>query len=233
MIGRIISLLLMFLICSCATNEKNVKQTTAHYQLGLSYLNEGKDQLAYTEFQKALEVDPDNKDVHYALGIVYLRFEDFEKARDSFQRVVDIDREYPGAYYNLGVAYAKMGKWSDAVDSFKEALNNPVYTKHEMAYTSLGEAYYRLGRIDDAINAYNNAIKRVNDFLRPYYGLALCYNAKGNYGEAATAMKTALGLDPFFRGDRDKAIKYFEDRRLLARGEEAQDIKDYLEILMY
>jgi len=231
--ASIILFLLVFSICSCATTEENMQKANAHYQLGLSYFNENKVQLAYTEFQKALELDPYNKDIHYALGIVYLVFEDFQNARGSFLKAISIDKDFPGAYYNLGVTYGKMGRWSDAVNSFKAALNNPVYRKHEVAYTSLGEAYYRLGRIDEAIDAYTNAIKRVQDFHRPHYGLALCYNAKGHYGNAATAISRAIELDPLFRGNRDRAIDYFENRRLYARGEEVTDIANYLEILMY
>ncbi len=230
---EIILCLLIVFTCSCATTKENIQKANAHYQLGLSYFNENKIQLAYVEFQKALEFNPDDKEVLHALGIVYLEFNDHQKAKDSFLKALTIDPNFPEAHYNLGATYGRMGKWSDAVNSFNIAINNPLYRKHDIAYNSLGEAYYRLGLIDDAIEAYNEAIMRGINFYRPYYGLALSYNAKGRYGDAASAMQQAIEIDPFFKGDKDKAIKYFNDRKLKAQDEEAKDVADYLEILKY
>jgi len=232
-VKKVILCLLIVFTCSCATTEEDIQKANAHYQLGLSYFNENKIQMAYVEFQKALEMNPDNKEVLNALGIVYLALDDLQKARDSFLKALTKDPNFSEAHYNLGATYGRMGRWSDAVNSFNVAINNPVYQKHDIAYNSLGDAYYRLGLIDDAIGAYKEAIKRGINFYRPYYGLALSYNAKGRYGDAASAMEEAIERDPFFRGDKDKAIKYFKDRNLKAQDEEAKDVADYLEILNY
>ncbi|MGB9716596.1 MAG: tetratricopeptide repeat protein [Thermodesulfovibrionales bacterium] len=219
---------------SCATGTvKNVEKANAHYQLGVSYLNENKLQMAYVEFQKAIELDPDNKDVYQALGIIYLNFDDLQRAKDSFLKAVNLDPNFSEAYNNLGVTYGKMGKWSEAINSFKSALKNPLYRTPENAYGNLGNAYYRLGRIDDAIDNYKEALKRSPDYYRSYYGLALCYNIKGQYGDASNAFTKAVELDPLFGGDMEKAFRFFDNKRLTAKGEEAKDILDYLEIMRY
>src|SRR4030066_323337 len=161
---RNILIFCIFFLCSCATaGLENIEKANAHYQLGVSYLNEDKVQMAYVEFQKAIELDPNNKDVLNALGLIYLRFDDLPKA----------------------------------------------------------------------IDAYKGAIKRSPDYYPSYYGLALCYNAKGQYGDAASAFTRAIELDPFFMGDREKAMKYFDDKRLTAKSEESKEILDYLEIMKY
>jgi len=230
----IIIMFLIFFISSCATTGKEtIDKASAHYQLGVSYFNEGRIQMAYVEFQKALELNPNDKTVLNALGVVYLEFEDLQKAESAFLKAVTLDQNFSEAYNNLGATYGRMGRWADAVNSFKAALKNPVYQKQELAYNSIGDAYYRLGRIDEAIESYREAIKRVQDFYRPYYGLSLCYNTKGEYGDAATAITRAINLDPLFGGDKDKATEYFENKRLQTKNEELKDINDYLEILKY
>jgi type IV pilus assembly protein PilF len=232
--ARSIFLFFIFFLCSCATSGiEDINKANAHYQLGVSYLNEDKVQMAYVEFQKAIEMDPNNKDVLNALGIIYLRFDDIPKAKDSFLKAVTIDPDFSEAYNNLGATYGRLGKWSDAVNSFKTALKNPIYMAPERAYSNLGNAYYRLHRIEEAIDAYKDAIKRSPDYYPSYYGLALCYNDKGQYGDAASAFSRAIELDPLFMGDREKAMKYFDERRLIAKGEESKDILDYLEIMRY
>jgi type IV pilus biogenesis/stability protein PilW len=232
--ARNILIFSIFFLCSCATTGiESFEKSNAHYQLGVSYFKEDKIQMAYVEFQKAIELNPNNKEALNALGVVYLRFDDLQKAKESFSKAVIIDPDFSEAQNNLGSTYGRMGKWSDAVNSFKAALKNPLYKTSETAYSNLGLAYYRLGRIDEAINAYNESIKRAQDYYPSYYGLALCYNAKGQYGIASTAFTRAIELDPFFRGDRDKAEKNFENQRLMAKGDELKDIIDYLEIMKY
>ena len=229
----VIFFILIFCLFSCATPAHNVDMSNAHYQVGLSYMNENKIQMAFVEFQKAIEMNADNKEALNALGVIYLEFDDLQKAEETFLKAIRVDKNYSEAYSNLGATYGKMGKWSDAISAFQTAIRNPFYRRPEIAYSSLGNVYYRSGRLDEAIDSYRDALKRVPDFYRPYYGLALCLNAKGHYGDAATAMTQAIDLDPLFRGDRDKAAEYFNKKRLEARNEELKDIDDFLEILNY
>ncbi len=224
---------LIFLLISCVTTGKDIEKSNAHYELGRSYFNENKIQMAYVEFQKALELNPDDKEALNALGVVNLQFDNLQKAEESFLKAIKIDSNYSEAHTNLGATYGRMGRWSDAINSFKTAIKNPLYKTPEIAYNGLGDAYYRLGRIDEAIDSYREAVKRMQDFYRPYYGLALCFNAKGRYGDAASAITHAIDLDPLFRGDKDKAIEYFNNQRLEAKDEELKNILDYLEILNY
>jgi type IV pilus biogenesis/stability protein PilW len=224
----------LFFLISCATGGiENVEKANAHYQLGVSYLNENKFQMAYVEFQKAIELDPNNKDILNALGIIYLKFDNLQKAKETFLKAVTLDPNFSEAYNNLGGTYGKMGKWAEAVDSFKAALKNPKYRSPENAYGNLGNAYYRMGRIEEALEAYKEALKRSPDYYPSYYGMALCYNIKGQYGDASTALTKAIELDPLFGGDIEKAFKFFESKRLSAKGDEAKDILDYLEIMKY
>ena len=67
----------------------------------------------------------------------------------------------------------------------------------------------------------------------PYYGLALCYNAKGQYGDAAIAMARAIEIDPLYKGDKRKAMEDLRDKKIRAKGDQEKDISDYLEILQY
>ncbi|MEW6675084.1 MAG: tetratricopeptide repeat protein [Nitrospirota bacterium] len=232
----ILFLLLTAFLSSCATSKtgENVQRASAHYKLGISYYNNNKIQAAYVEFQKALEFNPNDKEVLNAIGVIYLlNLEDIPKAIEFFERAISIDADFSDAHNNLGYAYEKTGMVKDAIKSYKTALANPLYQTAEKALNNLGRIYYRLGRYDDAIDAYREAIKRVPEFVLPYYGLALCYNAKGKYGDASIAIARAIELDPLYKGNRDRAIEDLKNRKISAEGDEAKDISDYLEILRY
>lgn len=235
-VKHIVIFFLFVFLTACASTKStdNVQKATAHYKIGLSYYNENKFQQAYIEFQKALEINPKDKEVLNALGIVQLlQFEDFEKAIEYFKRALKADKNFSEASNNLGVAYEKTGEIEDAISSYKKAIANPMYRNPEKAYNNLGRIYYRAGQYDKSIDSFTSALRRVNDFYPSYYGLALCYNAKGHYGDAASALTRAIELDPLYKGDREKALTDFENRRLIAKGPEVNDFMDFIEILRY
>lgn len=227
---------LILIIAGCAGTgtADRMQKAGAHYQLGVSYLNDNNIQPAFVEFQKALELNPADKDAHNAIGLLYLlKLEDYPKAIEHFKSAIDADRNFSEASNNLGFAYEKAGNFDAAIESYKIAISNPFYINAEKAFNNLGRALYRLRKYDDSLNSYKEALKRSSDFYLPYYGLALCYNAMGRYGEAATALKKAIELDPGFKGDRDKAGRELKDRKLAARGDDEKDIEDLIEIMNY
>lgn len=232
---KLLCLIMLMFICSCATvSVEEQQQANAHFKLGVSYLNENNAQPAFIEFQKAYELNPGDKEVLNAIGIIYLlKFDDFPKAIDFFQKALKVDHDFSEAYNNLGFAYEKSRRFEEAIDSYKKALANLLYRTPEKAYNNLGRVYYRLGRYDEAIDVNKEALKRASDFYYSYYDLSLSYNAKGKYGDAATAITKAVEIDPLYKGDKGKAINDLKQRKLRAKGDEEKDIGDYLEILKY
>lgn len=222
-------------LLSCASAER-VRNAEAHYKLGNSHLVVGDNQAAFVEFQKALELDPRNAAVHNAIGVVYLNLSDYRKARQYFREAVDLDSSYSDAYNNLCYADYNLKMWQEAVKSCLKALENPLYLTAEKAYYNLGRAYYRMGEYVKAEQAYQSAVKRFPrgdpNLSLAYYGLALIYNARDMYGEAASAMARAVELDPAFRGDIGRAEESFRTQNT-RDPDQQKDLRDYLEILKY
>lgn len=233
-INILIFLTIFLFSCSTTKTGENIQKANAHYQLGISYLNDNNIQPAFIEFQKALELNPNNKEILNAMGIIYLlKLENYPESIKYFQKALKIDKNFSEASNLLGFAYEKTGRFDEAIESYKMAMSNTLYKNPEKAFNNLGRVYYRIKRYDDAIDAYKEALRRFSDFHLPYYGLALCYNAKGQYGDAATAITRAIELDPLYKGNKDKAKEDFENKKLIAKGEEEKDIADFIEILRY
>jgi Tfp pilus assembly protein PilF len=228
---KVLVLLLTLLLLSCAGVEDK-RESKAHYKLGVSYLSSGQHQAAYVEFQKAMNLNPKDKEIHNALGIVSLKLEDPESAEGYFTNAVELDPGYSEAFNNLCFLYVTIGQYDKATESCLEALGNPIYTTPEKAFYNLGRAYYMLGDYARAVESFKNAVRRYPSLLPAYYGLALAYNATHNYGKAAEAMTKAIELDPRFKGNGKKADEEFR-RQLAARGGVSKDISDYIEILKY
>jgi type IV pilus assembly protein PilF len=110
--GSVLAFLFLFFLCSCAAriSENDIQKSNAHLQLGISYVNDNNIQPAFVEFQKAIELNPNDKEAHNAIGVVYLKkLGDNENAVKHFKAAIKIDSNYSEAANNLGSAYANMG----------------------------------------------------------------------------------------------------------------------------
>jgi len=204
-----------------------------HNTMGMAFLKEGKMQLAYVEFQKALQLDSDHRDANYNLGLTCFQLEDYENSMKYFLKVTKIAPDFPDGHNNLGVSYMQLGKWSQAAESFSRAIANPIYQTPELAYYSLGLAMYRMGQYVKAVDSFKDSIRRDRKFALPYYGMALAYNKLGRYGEAAEVLERAIQLDTQFQGDREKKLASLKERLFAVRGEEERDVRDFLDIMQY
>ncbi len=223
----------LILLFGCAGSLEHKREADSFYKVGVSYLKEGKLQMAFVQFQKALQLDPDNKNVLNSLGLVYLQLEEYDKAEELFLKSVSIDPEFSDAYNNLGVTYMRERQWAKAVGSFKKALLNPLYQTPEKAFYNLGTSYYRMGKFNLSANALRDAIKRAPQFSLAYFQLALVLNKEERYGEAATALQKGIDVDATYGGDRTKFMEDVRLKLLTAQGDDREDYTDYLEMLKY
>lgn len=80
-----------------------------HYNKGLDFFGEGKHSEAIEEYEKALEIDPQDGELHLAISMSYQRLGDFDKALDSAQKAAELDPREPLMYTNLSRIYVKKG----------------------------------------------------------------------------------------------------------------------------
>jgi len=136
--------------------DKNVGVVLA--QLGQSYANAAKQeqvrdtrvqeqQKAVENFQKAMQLDPNNAGLHNNLGSVYAEMGKVDDAKAEFQKAADINPAgASGYYYNLGVVLVNQGKMDDAGVALKKATdldptNANAFYWYGMAL--LGKAEYK------------------------------------------------------------------------------------------
>ncbi len=225
----------LLVLASCATMEHDMmhRMAEAHYKIGLAKLNSNEIQGAFVEFNKAIDLNPNDKRYHNVLGLVYLRLEYYDKAEEAFKNAISLDSEFSEAHNNLGVVYAAASKTEKSVEAFKKALANPFYVSSTRAYNNLGKSLYMLGRHEESINSFKESLKRSPEFHLPFYGLALSYNALGRYEYAYQAIAKAIKYDPVYKGDIDRARADWDGKKLMTSGQENNDILDYLDILNY
>lgn len=196
-ICSLLSVLCVLFFSACATPTiKDTMKAEAHNKLGLSYLLNGQASEAYVEFQKAIKLNPKNKDTHNYLGHINANWKKYDESIAHYKRAISIDPDYSGAMNNLGVVYLDIKEWDKAISSFSAALENPLYTTPERAYTSMGYAYYMNGNYHEAENAINNALIRNPVYPLANFTLGLVYLKLADDEKAIKEFITAIAISP-------------------------------------
>lgn len=182
-----------------------------YYELGVRYLESGRNAEAADALNQAVFKDPEYGAAYVKLGLAYTSLRKYKEAVAVFKMAVRIKRELldSEAYFQMGHAYSAIGKHSEALGAFKQALYisraeaitvegekpSRIPTSEELHY-SLGLAYHNLGRIEDAIKELQQVVSINPRFAEAYYGLAVCYVGIGDRKSAEKQQQILSGLNP-------------------------------------
>jgi len=209
----VVALPLIGMVQGCATPEETVRKSQGYYQEGISTLDSDK-QKSYVSFQKALQVNPQNKEAHYGLGYLFAKQGKWVQAEEHFRAALSIDPDYSEAHAFLGNVLEGQDRWPEAIREYRQALTNPLYATPDLARFHLGRALAHEGDYEGAMEALEDAIAVNPPHVRPerthlelgrvYYKLGFAQRAKemltkvttldknGEYGAAAKELLAKL-----------------------------------------
>jgi protein O-mannosyl-transferase len=185
----------------------------AYFSRGNAYKYENKHDLAFADFNKAIELDPKYAQAYYNRGTAYEDQNKHALALADFNKAIEINPDFALAYNNRGNVYLNQNKYDLALADFNKAIElNPDFSQ---AYNSRGNVYANTKKFDQALADLNKAIE-----LNPNNGKA--YNNRGNvlankkkYDLAIADFSKAIELNP----DNTQAyynrgiIKYYSGRK--------------------
>lgn len=135
---------------------------------------QGRDELAESILDQALEVDQRNAELHYLQG-ERLRSEPgrLRESMTEFRRAVELRPDYAEARIALGIQLLNGGNYNDALLHF-EAASRLVPTLAAV-HLNVGDAYRANKRWLDAKHAYDRALKIHPQMPEALFGLGLLY----------------------------------------------------------
>ncbi|MCG9130660.1 VCBS repeat-containing protein [Candidatus Poribacteria bacterium] len=95
------------------------------------------------QFEKVLEIEPNNPEAMLQLGLAEFRLGEADKAAERFENIIQNYRRHSGAYYYLGVYHLRHGNLEEAVTNFKESLR--LKPRDPETLWNLWTAYGKLG----------------------------------------------------------------------------------------
>lgn len=157
---RIVALLALggvALATSGCVSEESIKRSNGYYQEGVASLNTDR-QKAFVSFQKAVQLNSDNKDARYGLGHIYAMQGKFKQAEEEFREATRVSPDYSEAHAYLGQVLAGQERWGEAIKAYREALTNPMYATPDIARFHLGRALVHEGDVQGAIEVFEDAL---------------------------------------------------------------------------
>jgi len=92
-----------------------------HHELGNACSDEGHHGRAISEYDKAIELQPDAMEAHYRRGNAYLRLGETARAFADYDRAVELEPGDAGAYCARGLAHSELGHPRRAIVDYTRA----------------------------------------------------------------------------------------------------------------
>lgn len=167
----------------------------AHMQLGVDFVRPSDAfPLGRRYADKALQLDDSLAEAHVSLGMYDEFFgRDFAAAEREFKQALSLNPRLASAHHFYGHYLQAIGRFDDAIAEMKRATDDDPLSP--FIIEELGYVYYGARRFDDAIAASNRALAIDPSFDIGLSTLALAYDQKGMYAEAAATIAKAATRD--------------------------------------
>lgn len=163
---------------------------------GLFYLDQGNFVLAMSDFNKALEINPNFRDAYINRGTIYYKQNKIPQAIADYNKAIQLNPGLVEGYINRGSAYDKLGDLAQAVSDYTKAIElNPEKSE---AYNSRGLVYYKLNKLSESISDFNKAIELSPDQEKAYMDRGSSYAKQENYSQAVSDYSKAIEINPHY-----------------------------------
>ena len=126
----------------CSTN---VSETTNNMKL---INNTSIEQQTIQQFEKVIEINPNNIEVHNNLGLAYYNQGKYSQAVTEFEKVIRINPNNIEAHNGLGLVCYSQGKYQQAEVEFEKVIK--LDPNNAIAHHNLGLVYKEQGKIAEA-----------------------------------------------------------------------------------
>lgn len=150
---------------------KNPEDPRSFWNLGVSYLGAGENQLARETLEKFVQISSSEEEKYLTfinLSAICAVQKDIKKSIEYGQMAIGIRPEYPDAYLNLGQIYYDLNKYQDAEKSILLGIvkKPPIYSiivHNPRAYDFdplmlLAKIYFQLSRPDNSITCLKGCL---------------------------------------------------------------------------
>ena len=172
----------------------NKEKPIPHYDLGVLLFNNQQYDEAISNFQKALQANPNLIHAYNYLGNAFQEKKQFDKSISYYEQAIQINPADVTAYMNLGILFLNTNQHGEAREYFSTALQiNPNLYQ---AYDYMGLSLIMENNFDKAMECYRSSLLINPNSAMTLVRLGYILARQGNLNEAEKVYKHALEVDP-------------------------------------
>lgn len=161
--------------------EYNPKAAELNIKLGLSYLQQGKFDLANSKLNRALSQAPDSGQAHWAFALLQEQLGKPDVAREHYEDAIRLESDSSEILNSYGAFLCKQGQPARAYEMFNTAAANRLYGTPESALTNAGICAARQKDAVKAENYFRQALAKNSQYSSALYQMALLMFQEGKY----------------------------------------------------
>lgn len=149
-------------LAGCASTPPGVdpqKAAELNAELGVDYMQQGRNELAMQKLQSALKYDSDSPTANHYIAELYRRLNRPDDADHYFRKAIDLTPDDSALQNNYGVFLCEQKRFDDGAQHLLKALNDPVYPDRAQAYDNLGHCMRDKGDMTAAEKYYRDALQ--------------------------------------------------------------------------
>jgi tetratricopeptide (TPR) repeat protein len=174
---------------------KQKKESPILYNLGITYIKNGKEEKAAKYFEEALEINRGMLSIYPKLISIYQKHGEQEKL-NRIKRMYESAKIFTTGeeHFQKGIKAYLEGSFEEAVEEYKRSIEaNP---SNPSAHSNLGYIFFDVGGLEKAYEYQRNAIYLDPEFANAHYGLALIYKTWGDRKNAQRHWEEYLRIEP-------------------------------------
>jgi tetratricopeptide (TPR) repeat protein len=129
--------------------SRKEKEIRKHLRTGHSLYRKKIYRKALQEFDKAIELDPNNYEAYFWRGRVYIKVKRLKEATVDFQMVIKLKPDYAEAYDNLGWLHLQLEEYDESINYLSKSLE--LKPNDGWAYYTRGRCYFQKGDLQKAL----------------------------------------------------------------------------------
>ncbi len=166
----------------------------AHFNLGMVYKEQGRQDEAANEFKEATVNDPQYSEAFGQLGLIKLNQNSLSEAADNFKKAVTINSGNSTAHYGMGQVNLQQGRIDEAIKELNTSLYQ--YPNSAPVHQALGEAYAAQGNTVAAVKELQESIRIKPENAAPYLKIADIRANRGDLELSISELRSGLEIMP-------------------------------------
>jgi tetratricopeptide (TPR) repeat protein len=169
------------------------------YNVAWEMARQGRYDEAVIEWNKALQIRPDEANVHMNLGVALARLGKPLDAIAEYRKALQLTPGVAEIQLRLGKALADVGRPDEAIATYRQILDSKSASRdasdEAMASNLIGEALIAKGRVEEALKQFARATELKRGFAPFLYDQAIALARLNRFDQAQQAVEAALNAD--------------------------------------